>query len=89
MAEGHLKCDLFEGMMKGFVKNRQVAHLCPHAELAEDFTSGRKKLIPGIFCHGFSFSAEDHFAVPMMMASHGYLYVSPTFMDGSAAHTKD
>jgi hypothetical protein len=45
-------------------------------------------LAPGIFCHGFGFSAEEHFHVPQMMASHGYLMVSPTFMDGSAAFTK-
>ena len=89
MAKGHIRAGIFEAMMPGFVKFRRVAHLCPHAPLAEDFSSGRIKLIPGIFCHGFSFSAEEHFAVPMMMASHGYLFVSPTLMDGSAPHTKD
>jgi len=34
-------------------------------------------------------SAEDHYGIPMIMASHGYIVFSITFMDGSAPHTID
>lgn len=80
---------LFEGMMPGFVKNRRVGNLCPNAPLAQDFVSGGKPLVPGIFIHGVGFSAEEYYATPMILASHGYFMVSPTMMDGSAPHTLD
>lgn len=89
MAIGHIKCHIFEEMQPGFTKHSKMDHLCPHARLASDFTSKKCKLTPAIFAHGYSFGAEEHMAFPMMWASHGYIIVSPTFMDGSAPHCTD
>jgi len=50
--------------------------------LHQDFESGDKKLTPMIFCHGGGAPADEHMALPMQMASHGFLVVSPDFMEG-------
>ena len=42
-----------------------------------------------VFAHGNMVVAEDHMGVPMIMASHGYLVLSPTFADGTAKFAKD
>lgn len=39
-----------------------------------------------VFCHGNKVTAEEHFGVPMIMASHGYAVFSITFMDGTAPY---
>lgn len=82
-------CGLFETLIPGWTKIRRVSHLCPHAPLANDFASGQIKLVPSIFCHGNSVGSEEHFCVPMMIASHGFMVVSLDFMDGTAPHCTD
>lgn len=66
---------------KGFeyagIRNREVAQLHPNAPLANDFDSKTKKLIPIVFNHGNVVTNEQHFGVPMILASHGYFVVSP------------
>ena len=42
-----------------------------------------------VFAHGNMVVAEDHMGVPMIMASHGYLVLVPTFDDGTAKYAKD
>jgi len=59
-------------MHPGIVKARTVP-LCPDAPLDPMFISGGKKLIPGVFCHGDLATNEDHYGMPMLMASHGYI----------------
>ena len=71
------------------ILNRVVSQLCPDAPLATHFATGVKNLIPMIFCHGNKVNAEEHFGVPMIMASHGYCVFSPTFMDKTACHATD
>ena len=39
-----------------------------------------------VFNHGNSAVNEDHFGVPMIMASHGYFVVSPNHIDGSSLY---
>ena len=39
-----------------------------------------------VFCHGNKVTAEEHYGVPMIMASHGYAVFSLTFMDGTAPY---
>ena len=46
----------------GAKRERVVAGLCPDAELAEEFSSGKTKLIPMVFCHGNKSWAEDYYA---------------------------
>ena len=76
-------------MLAGLFRLRQVAGLCPLAELDQDFIDGQKKLIPMIFIHGFNANAEEHYHVPMILAAHGFLCLSMTMMDGSAPHCTD
>ena len=68
-------------------KNRTVAKLCPDASLADEFRRGEKQLIPAVFCHGNMASSEEHFAVCMQLASHGYMIISLDFMDGTCPYT--
>jgi len=56
------------------------------AELDPDFQSGKKKLIPMVFVHGFNANAEEHYHVPMILAAHGYLAISMSMMDGSGPY---
>ena len=67
-------------------RKRVVSNLCPHAPLDQDFQNGAKKLIPMVFCHGNKVTAEEHYGVPMIMASHGYAVFSINFMDGTAPY---
>ena len=76
-------------MHPGIYWSRQVFGLCLDAPLAPEFGEGQKKLIPSVFCHGNMTSAEGHYGIPMIMASHGYIVFSITFMDGSAPYCKD
>ena len=39
-----------------------------------------------VFCHGNKVTAEEHYGVPMIIASHGYAVFSLTFMDGTAPY---
>jgi hypothetical protein len=39
-----------------------------------------------VFNHGNSVTNEDHFGVPMIMASHGYFVVTPNHFDGTSIH---
>ena len=42
-----------------------------------------------VFAHGNNVTAEDHYGVPMIMASHGYCVLVPNFHDGTAKHAFD
>ena len=42
-----------------------------------------------VYAHGNNQSAEGHFGVPMIMASHGYCVLVPTFSDGSPKWHQD
>ena len=45
-------------------------------------------MYPVIIAHGYKEGPEDHFALSMNMASHGYLCIGITFTDGSAPFTR-
>tara|TARA_B110000285_G_C14973543_1_gene537790 strand:+ start:291 stop:482 length:192 start_codon:yes stop_codon:yes gene_type:complete len=63
------------------LKNRRVP-LCKDASLHEDFITGGKKLIPMVHCHGGMAPADEQMSIPMQIASHGYMVISPDFMEG-------
>jgi hypothetical protein len=45
--------------------HRTICKLSPNAPLADDFSSGKHKLIPMLHIHGMMASANEHTAVPM------------------------
>lgn len=69
------------------IKSRKVAYLCLNAEFEASFAEGNHSLIPILIAHGYGYGPEDHFATSMILASHGYLCVLISFMDGSAPYT--
>ena len=87
--EGQVKQKNILPFAEGMILNRVVSQLCPDAPLATHFATGVRNLIPMIFCHGNKVNAEEHYGVPMIMASHGYCVFSPTFMDKTACHATD
>lgn len=42
-----------------------------------------------VFAHGNVVTAENHYGVPMIMASHGYCVLVPNFPDGTAKYALD
>ena len=73
----------------GAITHRVISQLSPNAPLDNVFQSGAKKLIPQVHIHGLMASAAEHTAVPMQMASHGYLVIVPDMLDETAPWTSD
>ena len=42
----------------GTLRSRRIANICPDADIAMDFETGAKKLVPLVHCHGFGTSAD-------------------------------
>lgn len=74
-----LKDQGFPGFVIDDKRSRVVSQLCPNAPVASEFRNGEKKLVPSIYCHGNNVTAEEHYGVPMILASHGFLVCSLTF----------
>jgi hypothetical protein len=74
---------------KGAIIHRVITQLSPNAPLDSVFSSGAKKLIPQVHVHGLMACAAEHTAVPMQMASHGYLVIVPDMLDETAPWTTD
>jgi len=49
----------------GTLRARKIANICPDADLAIEFESGKKKIVPLVHCHGFGTSGDEHLAIPM------------------------
>lgn len=73
----------------GTIRYRRNNHLCPDAPLDKLFKTGQKQLIPNVHVHGLMACAAEHTAVPMQLASHGYISIVPDMMDQSAVWTTD
>jgi len=50
---------------KGVITHRSICNLTPNGVLANDFYTGKKKLIPMVHVHGIMAAAAEHTAVPM------------------------
>ena len=59
-----------------------------NAQLAEDFASGSKKLVPVIVCHGLSAMKDAYSGIARELASHGYIVFTFDFTDGTCAFTE-
>jgi len=49
----------------GSIRRRVILQLSPEAPLAQEFSTGEKKLIPMVHVHGLMMNSSDHTAVPM------------------------
>jgi len=56
--------------------------------LAKEFSSGEKKLIPIIFCHGLAGSRTTYSGILRDLASHGYIIFTLSHFDGTANMSK-
>lgn len=74
---------------QGTITHRVINQLSPNGVLANDFYTGQKKLIPLVHVHGLMACAAEHTAVPMQLASNGYIVIVPDMMDETAPWTTD
>ena len=58
------------------------------ADLAHDYKSGSKKLIPIVFSHGLTASRFIYQVYAQELASNGYIVFIPDHIDGSCVYTK-
>ena len=49
----------------GSIRRTVILQLCPEAPLAQEFSTGEKKLIPMVHVHGLMMNSSDHTGVPM------------------------
>jgi predicted dienelactone hydrolase len=60
-----------------------------NANLAKDFSSGRKKLRPVLFSHGLFANNKMYTGLCIDLASHGFIVFAPNHSDGSCMHTQN
>lgn len=58
------------------------------ADLAEDFSSGRQKLIPIVFSPGLAACWRDHQMIGLEMASNGFIVFMIDHFDGTCKYTE-
>lgn len=59
-----------------------------HPALATDFETGKKKLIPVIFCHDVGMNRNHYQLLAQELASHGFIVFVPDFIDGTCTYTE-
>lgn len=63
-------------------------NVVPNAQLAEDFASGKCKLVPIIFQHGLGTMKEAYTSFAREFASHGYIVFTYDSVDGTCGYTE-
>lgn len=62
--------------------------MVPDGPLADDFATGKKKLIPILFSHGLTSSRCLHSTYARELASHGYIVLMMDHADGTCCYTE-